>query len=296
MPCRSRRARSITRVTGALVLAGGGVAGIAWELGVLRGIQDVAPDTIARVLGPSTTFVGTSAGSSVAAQLASGLPLETLFETQLAEKSGELDPDIDIAVVIQAFTEAVTGATSEEDRRKRMGAVARAAKTVPQSVRREVIASRLPSHEWSERRVIITAVDADSGELRAFDRNSGVDLVDAVSASCAVPGVWPTVEIEGRRYMDGGSRSIANADLAAGSDPVLILVPGPEESPLGPAIPQSEFDALAPAAILTILTDEASLAAFGMNPLDPATRRPSALAGREVGRRMAGAVTDFWRI
>lgn len=52
----------------ALVLAGGGVAGIAWELGVLRGIQDTDPDLQSR-LTAADIVVGTSAGSAVAAQI-----------------------------------------------------------------------------------------------------------------------------------------------------------------------------------------------------------------------------------
>ena len=51
-----------------------------------------------------------------------------------------------------------------------------------------------------------------------FDAASDVRLLDAVGASCAVPGIWPPVTINGRRYIDGGIRSAANADLAAGCD------------------------------------------------------------------------------
>jgi NTE family protein len=125
-----------------------------------------------------------------------------------------------------------------------------------------------------------------------FDRQSGVDLIDAVGASCAVPGVWPTVEIQGRRYTDGGVRSIANADLAAGCDPVVIIAPLDEVN--GPvAIPETELAALRPARVRVIYADRASLAAFGSNPLDPATRASSALAGREQGRRIAADLAAF---
>ena len=51
------------------------------------------------------------------------------------------------------------------------------------------------------------AVDAHTGELAAFDRDSGVDLVDAVTASTALPGLTPTHSINGTRYINGGVRS-----------------------------------------------------------------------------------------
>jgi NTE family protein len=279
----------------AVVFAGGGVAGVAWELGVLRGIQDVDPAITERIFDAATTFVGTSAGSVVAAQIAGGTPLEELFDSQLPAESAELSVDIDLAEFGAMMVAANTDASSPAESRRRWGAIALAADTASPAVRRAVIAARLPIHDWSDRRLLITAIDTETGELRVFDRDSGVDLVDAVGASCAVPGVWPTVEIEGRHYMDGGMRTIANADLAAGADQVLILVPGSENSPLGPALTPADLDALAPARIHTVFADAGSLAAFGANPLDPAVARPSALAGREQGRRIASEIAEFWR-
>ena len=78
---------------------------------------------------------------------------------------------------------------------------------------RATVASRLPSQHWPERTVLITAVDACTGEPVVFDRHSGVDLVDAVAASCSSgPPYW----IGDNRYIDGGYRSNAeNADLAS---------------------------------------------------------------------------------
>jgi len=89
--------------------------------------------------------------------------------------------------------------------------------TVTEPERRRVIECRLPSHEWPSRALKTVAVDAGSGEPRVLDSASGVSLVDAVTASTAVPGVWPPATIEGRRYIDGGVRSSANADCALGA-------------------------------------------------------------------------------
>jgi NTE family protein len=279
---------------GALVLAGGGVAGIAWETGVLLGIQDARPATAAKILDASTTLVGTSAGAAVAAQIAGGASLADLFAVQLADETAELFVEIDLASFGAMMAGAVSQATSPEDARRRLGAIAINADTPSTTARRAVIAERLAEKAWGDRDLKLTAVDAETGELRIFDRNSGVDLIEAVMASCAVPGVWPVVEIEGHRYMDGGMRSGSNADLAAGANPVIIITPSTEQTPMGPSIPQAELDALAPSRVHAIYADAASMASFGSNPLDPAARRPAALAGREVGRRTAAEIAAFW--
>jgi NTE family protein len=279
---------------GALVLAGGGVAGIAWETGVLLGIQDAEPAVISKILAAQTLLVGTSAGSAVAAQLAGGTPLQTLFDAHLADVTGELFVEIDLASFGTMMAGAMAGATSPQDGLRRLGVIASNAATPSTEARRRVIETRLPVRTWGTRPLRITAVDVETGELRVFDRDSGVDLVDAVMASCAVPGIWPVVEIEGRTYMDGGVRSGSNADIAAGSDPVLIITPATEQTPMGPAVPPAEFDALAPGRVHVVYADAASVAAFGLNPLDPANSGPAALAGREVGRRAAADIAAFW--
>ena len=270
---------------GALVLAGGGLAGIAWEVGVLLGIEETAPDAAARLFAPDTVFVGTSAGSVVASQVAGGVPLRTLFDLQLLDDP-EVGASFDMASLTAIAEQALSGAASLEDARKRIGELARDRQEGVD--RSAVIAARLPVKEWSEHRVLITAVDAESGALRVFDRESGVALVDAVAASCAVPLIWPTIEIEGRQYMDGGVRSGTNADLAAGAERVLIL------SPSGNPIPVAELASLSPAPVHVIAADTASLRAFGSNPLDPAVWAASAAAGRAQGVSVAAHVAEFW--
>jgi NTE family protein len=279
---------------GALVLSGGGVAGIAWETGVLLGVQDAQPETASRILSAPTALVGTSAGAAVAAQIATGASLQDLFDAQIADETAELFVEIDLVAFGATMAAAMTGAGSPEEVRRRLGAMALAADTPSVAARRAVIEGRLAVRAWGNRSLQLTAVDVGTGELRVFDRDSGVDLVDAVMASCAVPGIWPVVEIDGRKYMDGGMRSVSNADLAAGANPVLIISPSTEQTPMGPAVPASEFDALAPARVHVIYADAASIASFGRNPLDPAAHKPAALAGREVGRRVAAQVAAFW--
>lgn len=281
----------------ALVLAGGGIAGIAWETGVLRGIADESP-AMARLLVESDVLVGTSAGSAVAAQLSSGNTLDELFDRQVAESSAEIDSGVDVDAITELFLTAL-GAPYEEPRDKtrqqmqRIGAVALATKTVPAPVRRQVIAQRLPSHDWPDRTLRLTAIDVATGELTVFDRESGVDLVDAVAASCAVPGAWPPVTIAGRHYMDGGIASSVNLVVAADCDRAVVLVPSGVDAPspfgAGPAAEVSSFAG----AAFAVFADGDSLAAFGPNPLDPGCRIPSALAGREQGRREAATIARF---
>lgn len=283
-----------------LVLAGGGIAGIAWETGVLQGIADEAP-TAARLLLESDVLVGTSAGSAVAAQIGSGSSLDELYSRQVAGSSAEIDPGVDVDDITEMFVAALRdrydGSLDRTRRRmQQIGAVAVATKTVPEHVRREVIAKRLPSHDWPDRVLRITAVDVDTGELVVFERDSGIGLVDAVAASCAVPGAWPPVTIAGRRYMDGGVASSVNLAVAGDCAIAVVLVPSGANAPspfgpgsVGPAAEISSF----PGAAFAVFADDRSLAAFGANPLDPRCRIASAQAGREQGRREAASIAGF---
>ncbi|MEV6879016.1 patatin-like phospholipase family protein [Amycolatopsis sp. NPDC051128] len=267
----------------ALVLGGGGVAGIAWTTGLLAGLADRGQD-----LTGADLIVGTSAGAAVAAQVTSGLPPAELFARQAepARQTPEIPVDIDFEKFAADFGGALTGATTPAEVRRGVGQLALSAETVSEVDRRAVIEARLPSHDWPERRLVIVAVDAETGEPRRFDRASGVSLVDAVAASCAVPGVWPPVTIDGRRYVDGGVRSAENADYAAGSTRITVVAPLGLDSPLPAEKPLlTVLDELraAGAEVALITPDEASVAAIGQNPLDPSTRTPAAEAGRAQG-------------
>ncbi|MEV4314265.1 patatin-like phospholipase family protein [Actinocrispum sp. NPDC049592] len=268
-----------------VVLGGGGVAGIAWMTGVLAGLADNGQD-----LSGADDIIGTSAGSVVATQLRSGLSLEELFQRQAdpAKQTAEIGVDVNMEEYAAKLGTLLAGVTDPAEMRRRFARFALDAETVEPARRRAVIADRLPSHEWPEQSLRIVAVEADTGEMRVFDKDSGVELVDAVAASCAVPGVWPAVEIDGRRYVDGGVRTADNADLAEGASRVVILVPLGTQ-PLWPSeVPFADVVAglrAAGAEVTVIEPDEASKAAIGLNPLDPATRTPAANAGRAQGAR-----------
>ena len=277
----------------ALVLAGGGVAGVAWELGVLRGIADADPALADRILA-ADLVVGTSAGASVAVQITSGVPLDERYAAQLHPDSAEIEVDVDMGKLFAEFGAVLAGASGPADAGRRLGALALAASTVDPADRLAAIAARLPVKRWPDRRVLLSAVDAETGELAVFTRESGVDVVEAVAASCAVPGVWPPVTINGRRYIDGGVRSPTNADLAAGADRLLVIRPVPEDAPEPWGDLAAEIAGAAPGAVYVINADQASVEAFGANPLSPTTRAPSARAGRAVGAAQAARVAAAW--
>lgn len=281
-------------MSGALVLSGGGLAGIAWEVGILAGLSDASPALFAALTAPDVTYLGTSAGSAVASQLAGGADIEELYAQQIAVETAELGAELDVVAFGQRIAALMEGATSAEEVRRRIGQFALTAETAPSADRRAVIAARLHHDQWPARRLLITAINTATGELRVFDRDSGVDLIDAVSASCAVPGVWPTVEIDGVHYMDGGVRTISNVDIAAGCDPILILTPSLAETPMGMSIRAEELAALGTAAVTSVFADETSIIAFGTNPLDPSVRPPAAVAGRAQGRALAESLQSIW--
>ncbi|MDT5339123.1 MAG: hypothetical protein QOD90_4628 [Mycobacterium sp.] len=277
-----------------LVLAGGGLAGIAWETGILQGIADEAP-AVARAILDADVLLGTSAGSAVAAQIGSGTSLDELFAAQVAADTHELDPMASIDDITELFMTALTtpdGATKEQ-KLQRIGAIAAAADTVAEPLRRAVIEHRLPSWEWPDRVLRLTAIDIATGELVIIDRDAGIPLVDAVAASCAVPGVWPPVTVGARRFMDGGVGSSVNMSAAADCDAVVVLVPSSETapSPFGDGA-VAEIAAF-PGQALAVYADDASITAFGPNPLDPACRVPAATAGREQGRGVAARLAQF---
>ena len=279
----------------ALVLGGGGVAGIAWMTGLFLGLSECNVD-----LRDANLTIGTSAGATLAAQLGSTASLDELFQRFVTPSSqtAEIEPDSRLLESFRQFRTTLLPTLDPAERIRRIGKWALETSTVPESERRAVVARRLPSHSWPEAETHIVVVDAHSGEMIVFDRSSQVELVDAVTASCAVPGIWPPVTIHGRRYIDGGVRSSENADLAKGYARALIL------SPMGTTLPRiggnslnEQIELLHNSGGKTCLVspDAKSRRAIGLNPLSLETRRPTAEAGREQGRRIAADIATFWK-
>src|SRR4051794_15060275 len=268
----------------ALVLGGGSVAGIAWETGVLAGLADSGVDVLDAEL-----VVGTSGGAAVDAQVTGSASVSELLARQL-DTTASVEPEVDVDM--QSLLERIQGILASGPpvvARRRLGELALEADRVPEAERRAIIEARLPDRQWPDRLLKVTAIDAATGELVVFDSHSGVDLVDAVAASCAIPVVWPAVTIGGRRYFDGGFRSTVNADVALHYGRVLVLEPMtlPEADDVAPLGDDSEA--------LVIRPDEGSTAALGANPLDPAVRPACARAGYDQATYMAEEVGRFWK-
>lgn len=168
-----------------LVFAGGYVAGVAWELGVLRGLEDVNADLLAKVIA-AEVVVGTSAGSTVAAQITGGTAVDALYAAQLSGASAEIEVDVDMRELMARIATVAETAASAADFRRRIGALALATHTtVDEATYRASRAARLSGETWPARDVRLVAVDAESGEPKVFTRDSGVALEDAVAASSA---------------------------------------------------------------------------------------------------------------
>jgi NTE family protein len=270
----------------ALVLGGGGVTGIAWETGILHGLAEAGVD-----VAEADLFVGTSAGSVVAAQLAGGTALADLYAGQLVPPDGEIPARLTPWMLVRYVLSYVMPGTPAE-KRARLGRAALKARTPSEESRLEVFEHRLSIQDWPERALKVTAVDTADGKFVAFDRDSGVPLVRAVASSCAVPLVWPPVTIDGHRYMDGGMRSVANVDLAAGYSRVVVVAPL-TRSASPAAAPQAQAARLGVPSIV-VSPDKAALAAIGPNLLDPARRRPAAVAGLAQAASVADAVREVW--
>jgi NTE family protein len=273
----------------ALVLGGGGVTGVAWETGLLFGLAEKGIN-----LTDAALFVGTSAGSVVAAQVTSGTPLSQLYEAQIATSSGEIAAQMSMAAIVR-FLLAAALPGDRKRARARLGRAAMRAKTVPAAERLAVIANRLPSHEWPQQtQLLITSVEAETGEDVVFTKESGVSLVNAVAASCAVPLVWPPISINGHHYIDGGVRSTANVDLARGCERIVVIAPiaaslRRADSPAG------QIAAMGAGVQSIILSpDAAARAAIGSNVLDPAHREAAAKAGLAQAATVADQVRAVW--
>jgi NTE family protein len=272
----------------ALVLGGGGVTGVAWEIGLLYGLAERGID-----LSKADLFVGTSAGSVVAAQITRGETLQQLYDHELADTTGDRNAVIGTPVLLRfLFAQAYPG--NRQKGRAWLGRAALAKKTVPESERRNAIRARVPDDKWPETALRIPAVAAETGEVVVFDKDSGVSLIDAVAASCAVPMVWPPMTVNGTRYIDGGVRSIANVDLAADHGRVVVI------APITAALRHAEKPAVQAAALglgvrtAVISPTDAALTAIGRNPLDPDRRAGSAQAGRAQAAQVADRVRAAW--
>ncbi|MDI2128400.1 patatin-like phospholipase family protein [Yinghuangia seranimata] len=259
----------------ALVLGPGGHVGTAWMAGLASGLRRDGVD-----LGDADLFVGTSAGAIVGALLATGRDPGRLA-------APARDPahrvDADPGRMAEVFAVLGDQSLAPDEARRRVGRLA--LEGVDLAAEEALVAGRaalIGADAWPERRLLITAVDAGTGEPVVWDRDSGVPLVRAVAASSAFPGAAPPVAVDGQRYMDGALRAGPNADLAGGARVVVVVEPMAHLFPREPL--NRQLAALGAYAVLTIGPDPASVRAFGSDMGDLAAWEPAYRAGfRQAG-------------
>ena len=270
----------------ALVLGGGGLTGIGWEIGMLKGLADAGLD-----LSLADIIVGTSAGSVVGTVISTH-GIEEAFATQLEPGEKELGAEFGPMTMLR-LAPLVLMPGSGRRKRRRIGAAAMRAHRPGGEERIEIISSRIDVTQWPDRDLRITAVDAESGAFKVFGPDSGVDIVRAVAASCAVPLIWPSVAIDGHQYIDGGMRSTANVDIASDADVIVVLAPLPQaysrSSTIGAQLARTHARATA-----VITPDRPALTAFGSNLLDASKRTDAAWAGVLQSAEEADKIRQIW--
>ena len=296
-------------MTRALVLGGGGPVGVAWEVGLAAGLEqeDVR-------LVDADLFVGTSAGSIVGAMLALGRPTAELLATQHAIANEPAPPGttngaFDLGPLIQQFIKLYTSDAPPQQLRADIGRFALDAKvamTEEEWLETFRNSDLIAMGEWPMKPYICTAVDAETGEFVTWSKDRGVPLARAIASSCCVPGIFPPVTINGRRYIDGGMKSATNAELAAGHDRAIVVsVTGGMERAAAafPGLAErakkrmdDELGAITSRGgqVKMIIPDEESLAVFGTNLMDFSRRGEIADAGFRQGKLEAADLRDFW--
>ena len=313
-------------MTRALVLSGGGSVGIAWQTGLAAGLASKGVD-----LAVADFIVGTSAGSAVGAQLALGTDMAERVEryraTRRESESGAAPTsaarEASLAGAGRAGGTGAAGAApapwmqrlmqvmgqpegnrTPEETRAAIGAFALEAETMPED-RFVAGFSYLAGAEWPER-YVCTAVNASTGEFVVWDRMSAAPLDRAVASSCAVPGLFPPITINGARYIDGGMRSGSNADLAKGHDLVLLVsLMSPARGAANPADPRAarmkermdrERAALeeSGSTLHVVGPDEDASRAMGGNLMDGTKAPDAAEAGFRQGEAAAASLAEIW--
>jgi len=288
-----------------LVLGGGGLLGEAWMMGLLSGLEIATALDACRF----DYYVGTSAGASVAAHLASGHaprrpPIST---TQLAA----LEPNGN-----RAANGALRGRGAGDERLSSVvsAAVLAGLATPGAAAVRAALLRRLfaPQGTLDDLRAHIAQMDLRfDGRLRvvAVDRRTGRRVVfgtpsappaavaDAVTASCTVPWRFQPVAIGGREYVDGAVWSPTNLDAAPAGAGVHVLCLNPTANLQGAggavallrrvsrAVARVETIALQRrgATVQMVSPDAASAAAMGVRLMDRRRARAVLEAGYQQG-------------
>lgn len=223
-----------------LVLGAGGVLGAAWTIGALHAMAEVE----GFVPSECDVLVGTSAGSVLAALLGGGVGVEDLLAHQRGVPlphdvgadwaydtgtGGALPPRPRLTVGSPALLRRSVTHPRQLPPLAVLAALTPAGTGTLAEVGRMVSAVAGPDGWLTRAGVWVVAMDYDNGRRVAFGREGAppARLDEAVTASCAIPGWYAPVAIDGRRYVDGGALSTTSADLLASEhlDEVYVLAP-----------------------------------------------------------------------
>ncbi|HYA18546.1 MAG TPA: patatin-like phospholipase family protein [Bryobacteraceae bacterium] len=286
----------------ALVLGGGGPVGIAWESGLIAGLAEAGID-----LSAADFIIGTSAGSFVGAYIAAGTPPTMLAAPFLGEagmpKSASelLSSPPDLTVLMAKMMESFAGVRPNDEVCREIGQWALASAAMSEDAYLGTFGKSLApllSGGWPGKNYTCPAVDTATGVPVEWNKDSGVDLLHAIASSCAVPGIYPPVTIQGRRYMDGGMRSPTNADLVKGCEKVVVIAVARADAPPVFSRPlERELNALRESGsqVELIRPNAECLEAFGANLMDASRRPAAAAAGLKQGRAGIEALRAFWK-
>ena len=269
----------------ALVLGGGGHYGIAFHIGYLRGLFDKGLD-----LRKVDYIYGTSAGSQVGATLSSPLDWDTIWQEQIVKKLNETTPvsEAEMKNLLQSFEKLAQESRNAKAWVDGMNEISKNTQSdVSLEARRDMIRHRLGSMplEWSDK-LNIVATELETSERKIFNEQSDVSLLDAVTASSAVQGVWKPVPINGFRYYDGGSYSVENPDVVEDANKVIILTTNlPVQTPyaLDQLVKQMENKGKEIHIVKPIKEVESILQKYHYNSLNPEIREEIAQAAIKQG-------------
>jgi NTE family protein len=286
----------------ALVLGGGSSVGIAWETGLAAGLADEGID-----LTLADKIVGTSAGSFVGAELASGRAPAELRErlTEGARARADQSPTPnalpvpepvpDLTKLMEFMVRVPKSEAEALQLRAEIGAYALDAATIPEEACVGFFAC-VADTPWPAK-YSCTAIDAQDGRFVVFDQSTGAPLDRGVASSCSVPGLFPPITVNGRRYYDGGIRSATNFDLAEGFERVIAVAVIPSGAAafmaarIDPELAQLRRSG---AHVELITPDAASLDAFGPNLMDASRQAAVLEAGVKQGRAEAVRIRAVW--
>jgi len=281
----------------ALVIAGGGPLGRAWEIGLLKGLKDAGID-----LTQADMVVGTSIGGILGAQIRAGKALDSLYSASLAPAGSPAPasgpPPYDPAYAQQAI-QPVASLTSAAELspavRIEVGKRALAApRAISEDAQVKATASSLGDiHDWPAQLLKLPAVDAADGSIRLFDKTQGVPLEQAVAATTANPASGKTpITIDGRRYMEG-TLGGSHVEVAAGYAAIVALTPA---TLLKPEIARQQVEAMRSKGekIVALEPDAESLAAMGPDRFDLSRAKPAAEAGFNQAASLAPQVRSLW--